>query len=406
MPQYHYRAADSKGKIRNGWLKAENERDLELHLANLDLLLISHSSKEDSSSLPWLRNLFARSVDKKTLILFCIHMEQMLAAGNSIPAALEGVQESIESERFREVITSILADIKNGKNFSDALESYSAVIPVSIATLVRVGEQTGNMAEIFKGLAENLKWEDELQSRAVQAIRYPAFTGVVILSVGIFMMIVIVPQLLSFLTQMGEEIPPLTQALVIFSNFLSNWWWTLIVGPVMLWFGVKLASRISPGFHLKVDRLKLNIWFFGPLMYKMFLIRFTSNFALMYRSGIPVLDAIKHNGRLSQNREVINRIHNTVKHVSNGKSISAAFREAKVFPQPLPKLLEAGEEGGQLPSALLNASYFLDREVRDNVARIQGMIEPVLTLTMGLMLVWIILSVLIPIYQIVGKINL
>jgi type IV pilus assembly protein PilC len=404
MPNYHYKASDPHGSIRHGWLKAENERDLELHLSHLDLLLISYTLN-DNRSLPWLRTLFSQRVDRKTLIMFCILMRQMLAAGNSIPAALEGVQESIDSSQFREVITSILGDIQNGKNFSDALESYSSIIPPSIASLVRVGEKTGNMVDIFHGLAENLKWEDELQAQAVQAIRYPAFTGVIIFGVGFFMMVYIVPQLMSFLSQMQEDIPMLTEALIIFSNFLINWWWTLFLVPALSWVTTRILCHFSKQFHLKLDRFKLRIWIFGPLLYKMFLIRFTTNFALMYKSGIPVLDAIRINVRLSENREVVNRIENSITHVSNGMSISAAFKESKLFPPPLPKLMEAGEEGGQLPSAMINAGYFLDREVRESVTKIQAMIEPVLTLTMGLMLVWIIVSVLIPIYQVVGTID-
>jgi type IV pilus assembly protein PilC len=401
MPQYHYKAADSRGTVRYGWLEAENERNLELRLAHMDLLLISHSLN-DERSLSVLRSLFGKKIGWKTLILFCIHMEQMLAAGHSVPDALEGVRDSIDSVQFRDVITSILVDINNGKNFSDALESYSTIIPPAIASLVRVGERTGNMVEIFQGLGANLKWEDELEAQAKHALRYPAFTGMIILAVALFMMAFVVPQLMSFLSQIGENIPLMTRALIAFSDFLINWWWGLLVAPFIVWFTVRLLCRFSSRIHLKVDRFKLHIWFFGPLMYKLFLIRFTANFALMYRSGIPVLEAIKLNGGLSRNREVINRIDRVMVQVTNGFSISSAFKETEVFPPPLPKLLEAGEEGGQLSTALLNVSYFLDREVREDVAKVQSMIEPILTLTMGVLLVWIILSVFAPIYQAVG----
>ncbi len=164
-----------------------------------------------------------------------------------------------------------------------------------------------------------------------------------------------------------------------------------------------MLSRASPAFALGFDRFKLHFWFFGPLLYKIFLIRFTTNFALMYRSGVPILEAIELNGRLSKNREIIRRIQSIVSQVSNGQALSSAFREAEFFPPPLPKLMEAGEEGGQLSLALMNASYFLDREVQEAVNKIQALIEPMLTLVMGMLLVWIILSVFMPIYQVVGN---
>ena len=401
MPQFHYKACDPKGSIKHGSIEASSERDLEQRLAILDLLLISHTSGKQRP-LSRLGSLFKKGVDRKALILFCIHMEQMLAAGNSIPTALKGVRESIDSQLFREVITSILVDVQNGTNFSDALATYSNVFPTFVSSLVRVGERTGKMVEVFQGLGSNLKWEDELQSQATQAIRYPAFTGVIIFGVGFFLMIYVVPQLMSFLSKVGESIPFYTKALLWFSSFVVNWWWTFFLVPVLLLFTVRFLCSISPTIHLTIDRFKLRVWFFGPLLYKIFLVRFTANFALMYRSGVPVLEAIELNGRLSDNREVINRMEEVVVRVSQGLSISSAFKEATVFPPPLPRLLEAGEEGGQLSTALLNASYFLDREVREDVSKLQSMIEPVLTLTMGLMLAWIILSVFAPIYQAVS----
>ncbi|MBF0357042.1 MAG: type II secretion system F family protein [Magnetococcales bacterium] len=405
MAQYYYKAATPKGSIRQGWLKADNERDLELRLSKIDLLLISHNSKKNSSFS--MLNLFPKKgVDRKVLILFCAYMEQMLAAGNSILVALEGVQDSTESDQLREVVASMMSDINNGASFSDALGSYSEVFPVAIPNMVRVGERTGRMVEIFKGLGDNLKWEDDLQNKAIQAIRYPAITGLIIMGVGFFMMSYIVPQLMGFLTQMGEDVPTLTKALINFSDFLINWWWSLFLVPFLAWVSIRIICRKSQSFYIKFDRFKLNIWFFGPLLYKIFLIRFTSNFALMYSSGVPILEAIELNGRLSENREIVRRIQSVVTQVSNGHPLSSAFKDAEVFPPPLPKLMEAGEEGGQLGAAMMNASYFLDREVRDSVSKIQGMIEPMLTLVMGSMLVWIILSVFLPIYQVIGKAGL
>ncbi|MBF0444544.1 MAG: type II secretion system F family protein [Magnetococcales bacterium] len=402
MPHYYYRAATSKGSIRRGWLKAENEQDLDFRLTNLGLILISHTYSK-SGAFSGLRFWAAKTVERKSLILFCIHMEQMLAAGNSIQVALEGAQESTESPQLREVITSMLADILNGVNFSDALESHSPVIPISFSNMVRVGERTGELVEIFQGLGQNLKWEDEIKSKAAQAIRYPAFTGLIILAVGLFMMIFIVPQLMSFLSMMNQDVPLITQALLIVSGFLVNWWWTIFLFPFGFLLTIRFLCKRSPRTHLKIDRLKLKIWFFGPLIYKIFLIRFTNNFAMMYSAGVPILEAINLNVKLSENREIMRRLQSVVSHVSNGRTLSSAFRDAEVFPPPLPKLMEAGEEGGQLSSALLNASYFLDREIQSTVNKIQSMIEPMLTLIMGIMLVWIILSVFLPVYNLVGN---
>jgi type IV pilus assembly protein PilC len=165
---------------------------------------------------------------------------------------------------------------------------------------------------------------------------------------------------------------------------------------------IRFLSKRSPRAQLKIDRLKLRIWFFGPLLYKIFLIRFTNSFAMMYGAGVPILEAINLNVKLSENSEIVRRLQNVISHVSNGRTLSSAFREADVFPPPLPKLMEAGEEGGQLSSALLNASYFLDREIQDSIDKIQSMIQPMLTLIMAALLIWIILSIFMPVYNLIG----
>ncbi len=401
MAKYYYKAATLKGEVRQGWLEAANVGDLEHRLSRLDLLLISQRSGLRERT--WFRR---DGITRKVLILFCMHMEQLLRIGASIPVALEEVRDSVPNVRFREVITSMIEDIRGGKTFSDAMMTYPAVFPPMFVSLVRVGERTGEMVTILESLSANLKWEDELLSRTKQALRYPLIVITVVTGLFFFLMTYLAPKMVSFLPEMGAEIPLHTRLLITVSDFVVEWWMLLILAPMGFLFLLDQARRWSPAVRLWLDRFKLRMMLFGPLIHKVLLVRFSTSFALMYRSGIPVLEALEITGRLAGNRAVSKRILDAKRHVSEGLPVSSSFQETGLFPPPLPRLLQVGEEGGQLEEALINVSYFLDREVRETVDNLQAMIEPVLTLFVGVLLAWVILSVLTPIYDSIGQMQL
>lgn len=400
MATYHYKAATPKGEVRSGWLEAANEADLEHRLFRLDLLLISHRSGGRESTF-----LRRDGITRKVLIMFCMHMEQLLRVGASIPVALEEIRDSVPNPRFREVVTSMIEDIRAGKNFSDAMLAYPTVFPPMFTSLIRVGERTGEISKILQSLSDNLKWEDELMVRTKRALRYPLLVGTIVLGLFFFLMIYLAPKLVSFLPEMGAEIPFHTRLLIGISEFVVDWWMVLVLAPAAILVLVDIAQRLSPAFRLGVDRFKLRLFFFGPLMRKVLLVRFANAFALMYRSGIPVLEALDITGRLLGNLEMTRAILSSRERVSDGLSVSASFEETGLFPPPLPRLLHVGEESGQLEEALRNVSYFLDREVRETIDNLQALIEPVLTLFVGGLLAWVILSVLGPIYDSISQIS-
>ncbi|MBF0145056.1 MAG: type II secretion system F family protein [Magnetococcales bacterium] len=400
MGEFLYRAADKKGRISHGRIQALNTKDLELKLSRMGLWLIDIRSSEQHQ----LRSR-RRIIGRKLLILFCLHMEQMLKAGASIPDAIDEIRRSLPHPRFRDVMAAITEDIRGGKGLSEAMVPYPELFPSVFSSLVRVGEKTGQLTGIFRALADNLKWEDELASRAVQAIRYPAIVGLVVMALFFFLMLFLAPRLMEFIPKMGGEIPLYTLILFEVSRIVVHWWWLMLLIPVGLVAGLGYVRRFSPELDVGLDAWLLRVWLVGPLIRKFFLVRFTTHFTLMYRAGIPVLDALAINERLTANKvlsQLIRRVHDRV---AEGQAVSAALRDEAVLPPPLPRLLEAGEASGQLDGAMEHVSYFLDREVRERIDGLQAMVEPVLTLVMGGLLGWVILSVFGPIYETISHVR-
>jgi type IV pilus assembly protein PilC len=206
-----------------------------------------------------------------------------------------------------------------------------------------------------------------------------------------------------FIRNMGQQIPLQTRILIGVSNFFVNYWWAVVPAPFVIWFGLKLAARTYPSVAFAIDHYKISMPLVGPILRKIILSRFASSFALMYASGITVLDAIRSSEEIVGNKPLENALRNAGQQIAEGKNLTAAFQEAALFPPLVIRMLRIGENTGALDTALLNVSYFYNREVREGIAKVQAMIEPALTLFLGLILGWVMLSVLGPVYDTISK---
>ena len=398
MPLFTYKAIDADGKSVLGRVDAVNLFDLEQRLARMGLDLVSGAPSSQKSRL-----LGGPGVNRQDLINFCFHLEQLATAGVPIVEGLTDLRDSVESPRFREVVSGMIESIEGGRSLSQALAEYGEVFSKVFVSLVRSGEQTGRLAEVLKSLSESLKWEDELAAQTKKLVMYPAFVGTIVILVTFFLMIYLVPQMTGFIKNMGQTVPLQTQILVQVSNFFVHYWWVVAAAPFVLWGAVRIAIRTNPAFAYAVDMYKISMPLVGPILRKIIMSRFASSFALMYSSGITVLDAIRSTEEIVGNRPLESALRTAGQQIAEGKNLTAAFQDAGLFPPLVIRMLKIGENTGALDTALLNVSYFYNREVREGIARIQAMIEPALTLVLGLILGWVMLSVLGPVYDTISK---
>ncbi len=398
MALYTYKAVDAQGKSVLGRLDAGNVFDLEQRLLHMGLDLVSGAPTAQKSRL-----IGGASIPRQDLINFCFHLEQLASAGVPIVEGLIDLRESVENLRFREVIGGLVETIEGGKTLSQALADYPEVFSKVVVSLIRSGEQTGKLSEVLKSLAETLRWEDELAAQTKKLMLYPAFVGGIVILVTFFLMIYLVPQMTGFIRNMGQDIPLQTRILIHVSNFFVGYWWAVLAAPPVLWFGLKLAAKTYPGVAYAIDDYKLRVPLIGPILRKIILSRFASSFAMMYSSGITVLDAIRSSEEIVGNRPLENALRSAGQQIADGKGLTMAFTDVGLFPPLVIRMLRIGENTGALDRALLNVSYFYNREVKESIGKVQAMIEPAMTLVLGAILGWVMISVLGPVYDTISK---
>ncbi len=399
MPYYNYRALDTSGGICEGQLEAPSEHALETQLRQSGIELLRCAEKTSRR--------FGRSskVRRKDLINFCYHMAQMTRAGLPILEALSDMRDSLDPGHFKEVVAQLISSVQVGKTLSQAMTEFPQVFDEVFVSLVAVGEESGELPEVMVKLTESLKWQDELVAKAKTVIIYPAFVGVVVLGVMLFMMLYVVPQMVDFIREMGQELPIHTRALIGFSNFLVNHWWWAIPLPFLVLIAIKVQAARSESFRLRVDGWKLRAWFVGPVTSKIIVSRFTSYLALCYGAGLDVISSLKICEKLAGNAVVRNSVCDISAGIADGKTLSRSIEATEMFPPLVTRMVKMGEATGELDEALANVSYFYDREVEESIDRLKAMIEPAMTVVLGAIMGWIMLSVLGPVYETISNIG-
>lgn len=399
MPSFQYKAVDATGQASRGKIDAFNEVDLELRLKRLGLDLVTFRQTRGNTSSA----VSAGSVSRQDLINFCFDLEQTSRAGIPLLECLRDLRDSIPNPRFRQVIGALLEDIEGGSMLSAAMGRFPQVFDNVFTSLVRAGEQTGRLTDVFASLSASLKWQDELTSQTKKLLIYPIIVFVVVVSVLMFLLIYLVPQIVGVLKTMRVALPLQTRILIGLSSFVQQFWWLVLGLPALGTAAILYSLKTQPKAAFLFDRLKLNIPVIGPILQKIILARFADFFALMYQSGITVLDAIRTSEGIVGNRVIAAGMQEAATQINAGTPMSTAFESLGLFPPLVIRMLKVGETTGALDTALTNVSYFYNRDVRDGVDKALKLIEPALTLVLGGMLALILFSVLTPIYDLLGQ---
>jgi type IV pilus assembly protein PilC len=400
MALFAYRAVDAEGHISSGNLDAANAIDLELRLKRLGLDLVTFDSVKRSSAAR------SRSVTRTELITFCFHLSQLLKAGVNIIEALTDLRDTVDNSGFRQVIASLLEDIGGGLKLSEAMANHSYCFDNVFVALVRAGEQSGQMVEVLDELSENLKWQDEMSSQAKKAMIYPAIVFVVIIAVIMVLMIVLVPQLAATFKQLVPKLPRETEVLIFLSNIFVKYWYLIIGVPTAAVVTLVFLGRTNEKVQRAIDEFGLKVPVLGPIRQKIILARFSTYFALLYKAGISVLDCIQICEKIVGNRVMEEGLQRVGRSISEGQGISQAFIATKLFPPLVLRMLRVGESTGGLDAALLNVSYFYNRQVRESIDRLQQLLGPATTVVLGVLIVAILYSIFLPIYDVIAKIKL
>jgi len=400
MANYKYKAIDQKGKMQRGHLRAKNELEAAYRLENKGYDLVSLTVQSYN------RLRIGRSViTRRELINMVFHLEQLTKSGIPLIEGLSDLRDSAENGYFHDVMVGLVEEIESGLTFSEGLAQFPQDFDTVFVALIEVGEESGELPQVLKQMGDSLRWSDELIAKTQQVLMYPVIVAVVVLSVTVFMMVYLVPKIIPFVEEMGGQIPGHTAVLIAVSDFFVGYWWTLLVIPIGIITFFQLLGRMRPEVRLAVDRFIISIPIFGTISFKIKLARLATYMAVLYSAGITVLRSLEICETLMGNLYMAQSIRNTRMLIAEGNTISEGFTRSKMFPPLVIRMIKVGESTGNLDEAMMNVSYFYDREVQDAIDTIEPAINPLLTVFMGTMLGWIMLSVLGPVWDAVATIG-
>lgn len=399
MPTFAYTAVDSSGKSIKGKITANNELDLEERLNELGLTLVEQRVAKQKAGG------FFNAVTDKDLIMFCVHIEQLDKAGVPLLESVADMRDSADSPALKGVLTDLYENVKAGDPFSVALQKRKDVFDEIFVGLVAAGEKTGNIGQAFHHLSHHLKWNSEFKRSMKKAIRYPIALLIVMSIVITLMMLLVVPQLVSFMQAQGFELPIHTRALIATSNAFKNYWYLIFGTPIVAIISIIMLYKHSMGARYTIDALLLKMPALGPVILKINLARFSHFFAITFNSGIGVLECLDTGQKVVTNLVIKESISFIKQNVSEGNRIYQAISATQRFPNLVIRMFKVGEDSGNMEDALHNINFFYDREVEDSVNIMIGLIQPTLTLLMGVLMFWIIAAVFGPLYSSFSKIK-
>ncbi len=400
MAAFQYFAVDQKGSHVRGRMDATNENDLEQRLRRMGLDLVTSRQKSSAALFS-----LAKKVSRQDLINFCFHLEQISRSGIPLLEGLVDLADSTDNKSFREIISAMHEDMQGGKLLSEAMAQHPAVFDHLFTSLIRTGEQTGNMEEVLRDLATTQRWQDELVGKTKLLLLYPSMVLVVVTGVIFFLMLYLVPKLVSFIATMNQTLPLQTKILIGISNVFSAYWPLLLGLPLLLLFALVTAVQQNAKARLYWDYFKLNIPLIGPALQQLLMARFANYLALLYRSGITILDALAACEGVVANRYVAAALQRAAQQVSAGESLTESLRNVGLFPPLVIRMMRIGETTGALDEALLNVGHYYRRSVEEWIERALKLLQVGLTLFLASILAFIIYAVLSPIYDILGKLT-
>jgi type IV pilus assembly protein PilC len=402
MPLFAYRAIDSNGRSVRGQLNAANDVDLFQRLKETGFELVSANEVKAGK----LSQLLAPGIKARDLIQMCVHLQQLNAAGVSLIEGLADVRDSTDQARLRDVVAEIHRDVSEGRSLSQAFERHPKIFGTVFTSLISAGEESGNLSESFAQLVKHLKWTDAITSKIKKAIRYPSVMLVVIVGLFFFMMILVVPEVVSFLRSTGQNLPTVTLALIATSDFMIDFWYVVLTVPIAAAVGFKALAATSEEFAYKVDYLMLRLPKLGDMIRKIALSRFAHFFAVMFQSGVPILQCIETATKVVNNRVLSQSLSVVHRGVQQGNSFSLALRDSGEFPSLVIRMVKIGEDSGNLSETLENVTGFYDNDVDEAIDALLAMMEPALTVVAGILMTWIVVAVIGPIYESFSKLGI
>ena len=393
MPLYQYQAFDQAGALHKGSEDAVSESDLRQRLRSQQLYPkeIRVSRNTSRSFLP------KRGTNyKRALTLFTRQFEVLMDATIPYDKALQLIIEQTEDVGFKEILAEVRARVVEGGSLADALQLYPKIFPEMYVSMIRSGENSGNLVTILKRLADYYETQERLRGRLKSAMIYPAFMLVFSLLVVVFMVTYIVPKITQIFASKGTLLPLPTRILMGLSDFMVNSWYLVLIGLIILIFGFSAFLRSEFGKKV-LQQLQLKAPLIGPLMQKVLIARFCQTLGTLLGSGVDLKTALEISRHVVVNQLLIEQLNKMIIEVNNkGIPLSAAMGRTGYFPDYVQHVVAIGEEAARVDELLERVANRMQEEVSRLLEGLTALLQPTMIVLMGGIVGFIALSVLLP----------
>lgn len=403
MPLFEYRGRTAQGDLVNGRVEGDSPDAVANQLFNTGVTPIDikpAAEKSESTSRTFAR-LFATGFPTlDEIVLFTRQMYSLTRSGVPIVRGLQGLIDSTRNERLREALEDVVDMLESGRELSTALHRHPRIFNALYISIVRVGEETGRLEESFKRLYQYLELEKETRKQVKSALRYPTIV-IGAITIAIFVVTTwVIPKFAEIFLRFDIELPIYTRIILGFSNFMQAWWPVILVAGLAAVVGFIFWKR-SPDGEYRWDRAKLKFPIVGQIILRSTLARFSRAFAMAYRSGVPLIQAMTLCSRAVDNAFIAERIVDMRNGVERGENVSRTAAATGVFTPLVLQMMTVGEETGALDDMLDEAADFYEREVEYDVKNLATMIEPIITIMIGFMVLVLALGVFLPMWDLV-----
>lgn len=400
MKRFNYKAKDKNGRLVTGEVEAADMKTAARLIHDKGLYVISIKAKVDSP-LDLIKR-FRERITSKDVTTFTRQLSTMINAGLPITESLL-ILRSQSKGSMQKIVAQILADVEAGESFSDSLAKHPKLFSPTYIALVKSGEVGGVMDAVLLRLAENLEKQDEFTSKVKGALIYPVIIIIGMVIVGFVMMVFVIPRLTSLYTDFNATLPGPTRVLIALSNFFVHFWFVIIALVAGGFYLFKLYKETKAGRE-KIDELMFKIPVYGELSRQIMLTELTRTLSLMVGSGVPILEALNITSGVVNNTVISSALKDAAKQVEKGFPIAYSFaRHPEAFPFILSQMIAVGEETGKMDEVLTKVSHIFEVESSEAVKGLTAAIEPLIMIILGLGVGFLVIAVILPIYNLTSQ---
>ena len=396
MAAFEFKALDANGKQKKGVIESDGPRQVRQQLRDKQLMPVSVELASSRNIENPLKNLFKRSIATADLAMLTRQLSTLIGAGLPIEEAFKATAEQTEKKRIQSMILEIRSKVLEGHSLAGALNEFDYAFPPLYRATVAAGEHAGHLDTVLIRLADYMENSQVNQQKIKLAAVYPIILCLVAIGIVVGLLTYVVPDIVEVFVKNGQELPPLTQAMITASDFLQAHGIKLGIGIVMLFFGFKWAIRkdqLKARYHLAI----LHMPFFGKMVKGFNTSRFISTLAILNSSGVPLVEAMKIAGQVVSNVVIQERLTIACQQVTEGGSLHQALAQTEIFPPMMLHMIASGEASGELDSMLERTAKTQESDLQNTITTLVSMFEPIMLLVMGGVVVLIVIAIMLPI---------